>query len=55
MLATASASWAVKDRLLTNSLLGNDRGALGSPRIFVDRDFMYFGNDQLPLVRQRLS
>jgi hypothetical protein len=26
----------------------------GSPTLFVDRTDMYFGNDQLPLVRQAL-
>ena len=48
-------SWAVKDRLRTNTQDAIDRGAYGSPTIFIDRDFMYFGSDQLPLVRQRLS
>ena len=30
------------------------RGGYGSPTIFVDRDDMYFGNDQLPLVEAAL-
>lgn len=31
------------------------RGGYGSPTIFVDRDDMYFGNDQLPLVEAALK
>jgi 2-hydroxychromene-2-carboxylate isomerase len=31
------------------------RGGYGSPTIFVDREHMYFGNDQLPLVEFALS
>ena len=43
MLAAASMSWAVKDRLRTNTQDAIDRGAYGSPTIFIDRDFMYSG------------
>ncbi|HEV7232842.1 MAG TPA: 2-hydroxychromene-2-carboxylate isomerase [Sphingorhabdus sp.] len=31
------------------------RGGYGSPTIFVDGKWMYFGNDQLPLVEYRLK
>ena len=31
------------------------RGGYGSPTIFVDKDDMYFGNDQLPLVEAALT
>ena len=54
-LAERAASQPVKDRLRENTQEAIDRGAYGSPTIFVDRDHMYFGNDQLPLVRQRLE
>ena len=54
-LAERAASQPVKDRLRENTQEAIDRGAYGSPTIFVDRDHMYFGNDQLPLVRQRLK
>lgn len=53
-LAKASQRQEVKDRLRANTQEAIDRGAFGSPTIFVDRDHMYFGNDQLPLVRRRL-
>lgn len=53
-LAACAASQPVKDRLRENTQEAINRGAYGSPTIFVDRDNMYFGNDQLPLVRQRL-
>lgn len=53
-LADAASAPPAKDRLRTNTQEAIDRGAFGSPSIFVDGRFMYFGNDQLPLVRQRL-
>ena len=53
-LAASANTQDVKDRLRANTQEAIDRGAYGSPTIFVDRDLMYFGNDQLPLVRQRL-
>jgi 2-hydroxychromene-2-carboxylate isomerase len=31
------------------------RGGYGSPTIFVDKTYMYFGNDQLPLVEFALN
>ena len=53
-LAEQAQSQPVKDRLRANTDEAIARGAFGSPSIFVDKDHMYFGNDQLPLVRARL-
>lgn len=53
-LADMAQSQAVKDRLRANTDEAIARGAFGSPTIFVDKEHMYFGNDQLPLVRARL-
>jgi 2-hydroxychromene-2-carboxylate isomerase len=39
-------------RANTDELTG--RGGYGSPTIFIDRNDMYFGNDQLPLVEAAL-
>jgi len=44
----------VKDRLRANTEEAVKRGAYGSPTIFVDEKWMYFGNDQMPLVEARL-
>lgn len=41
----------VKDRLRANTEEVIARGGYGSPTIFVNGDDMYFGNDQLPLVK----
>jgi 2-hydroxychromene-2-carboxylate isomerase len=54
-LADKAASPPVKDLLRTNTQEAIDRGAFGSPTIFVGGRHMYFGNDQLPLVRQRIA
>lgn len=43
-----------KARLRANTQAVIDRGGYGSPTIFVDGEDMYFGNDQLPLVRRAL-
>ncbi len=53
-LADMAQSQPVKDRLRANTDEAIARGAFGSPTIFVDREHLYFGNDQLPLVRARL-
>lgn len=45
----------IKSRLCDNTQEAIDRGAFGSPTFFVDSRFMYFGNDQLPLVQQRIE
>ena len=54
-LAAAAGSDAVKARLRANTDELIARGGYGSPTIFVDRDDMYFGNDQLPLVEAALK
>lgn len=54
-LAAQAQGQAAKDRLRANTQEAIDRGAFGSPTFFVDRKFMYFGNDQLPLVYQRVA
>ncbi len=45
---------AVKALLRANTDELITRGGYGSPTIFVDRNDMYFGNDQLPLVEAAL-
>jgi len=54
-LAAAAQTDAVKARLRANTQEVIDRGGFGSPTMFVDKTEIYFGNDQLPLVRQALS
>jgi 2-hydroxychromene-2-carboxylate isomerase len=46
---------AVKALLRANTDEVIARGGYGSPIIFVDREHMYFGNDQLPLVEFALK
>lgn len=53
-LVEAASRQPAKDRLRANTQEAIDRGAFGSPSLFVDRTHLYFGNDQLPLVRQRV-
>jgi 2-hydroxychromene-2-carboxylate isomerase len=55
VLRAASQSDAVKARLRANTDELIARGGYGSPTLFVDRDAMYFGNDQLPLVEFALQ
>lgn len=45
---------SVKDRLRANTDELVERGAFGSPTLFINGDDMYFGNDRLPLVEARL-
>jgi 2-hydroxychromene-2-carboxylate isomerase len=54
-LARRSREDAVKQRLRANTQEVIDRGGFGSPTMFVDGTEIYFGNDQLPLVRQALG
>jgi len=54
-LAGEAQGQEAKDRLRANTQEAIDRGAFGSPTFFVDRKFMYFGNDQLPLVYRRIA
>jgi 2-hydroxychromene-2-carboxylate isomerase len=53
-LLARSQEDAIKLKLRANTQEAIDRGAFGSPTIFVDGTQMFFGNDQLPLVRQAL-
>lgn len=50
----AIASPRVKDRLRANTDELIRRGGFGSPTFFVGGDDMYFGNDNLPLIRAAL-
>lgn len=54
-LAEVATTQPVKDRLRTNTEEAIARGAFGSPSIFVGGEHMYFGNDQLPLIRRRVQ
>ncbi len=54
-IARQATSDEVKARLRSNTREAIDRGAFGSPTFFVAKKFMYFGNDQLPLVQQRVE
>jgi 2-hydroxychromene-2-carboxylate isomerase len=53
-LARRSQTDEVKQRLRANTQEVIDRGGFGSPTMFVDGE-IFFGNDQLPLVRQALT
>ena len=59
-LAEQAGTQPVKDRLRANTEEAIERGAYGSPTLFVSgpgegAERMYFGNDQLPLVRHRVT
>jgi 2-hydroxychromene-2-carboxylate isomerase len=54
-LLARAGSQPVKDMLRANTDEAIARGAFGSPTVFVGERFMYFGNDQLPLVLQRIA
>lgn len=57
-LAAKTQDQSVKDRLRANTDEAIERGAYGSPSIFVpygDGERMYFGNDQLPLVNRAIK
>lgn len=41
----------IKDALRANTQEAIDRGAFGSPTMFVGGNDMYFGNDRMPLIR----
>ncbi|MCR6736582.1 MAG: 2-hydroxychromene-2-carboxylate isomerase [Afipia sp.] len=45
---------AIKDQLKANTDEAIARGAFGSPTIYLDKTDMYFGNDRLPLIRDKL-
>ncbi len=54
-MRAASQTDAVKALLRANTEELIERGGYGSPTIFVDGKWMYFGNDQLPLVDFKLK
>jgi 2-hydroxychromene-2-carboxylate isomerase len=54
-LRAASQTDEVKALLRANTEELIARGGYGSPTLFIDRDDMYFGNDQLPLVEAALQ
>jgi len=54
-LVAQTQEQAIKDRLRANTEEVIERGGYGSPTIFVGGDDMYFGNDQLPLVKAALK
>ena len=45
----------IKDRLRANTEEAIAKGAFGSPTMIVNQAQLYFGNDQLPLVRHALA
>lgn len=53
-LISMTAEQAIKDHLRGNTEEAIARGAYGSPTLFVG-DALYFGNDQLPLVKEALA
>ena len=53
-LVDRASEQVVKDRLRANTEEAIAKGAFGSPTMIVNEDRLYFGNDQLPLVRQAL-
>lgn len=54
-LIAQSQSDPIKQRLRANTDEVIERGGFGSPSIFVDQADMYFGNDQLPLVKKAIQ
>jgi 2-hydroxychromene-2-carboxylate isomerase len=52
-LIEQASKQSVKDQLRANTEAAIALGAYGSPSVFID-DKLYFGNDQLPLVRDVL-
>jgi 2-hydroxychromene-2-carboxylate isomerase len=53
-LVDRAGGQVIKDRLRANTQEAITKGAFGSPTMIVNEDRLYFGNDQLPLVRQAL-
>ena len=53
-LISTTTKQTIKDHLRANTEEAIARGAYGSPTLFVG-DALYFGNDQLPLVKQALA
>tara|TARA_Y100001935_G_C17248022_1_gene479435 strand:+ start:542 stop:1135 length:594 start_codon:yes stop_codon:yes gene_type:complete len=44
----------IKERLIQNTQELMDRGGFGSPTFFLDKNDMYFGNDRLQLIEEKL-
>jgi len=55
MFSAAIADQACKDRLRANTNELIERGGYGAPTMFIDHDEMYFGNDRMEIVEQRLK
>ena len=53
-LVQQTTTQEVKDRLRANTEEAIAKGAYGSPTMIVNDGQLYFGNDQLPLVRQAM-
>ncbi len=49
------AEQGIKDQLRANTEEVIERGAYGSPTIYINSDDMYFGNDRLPLIERKLE
>jgi 2-hydroxychromene-2-carboxylate isomerase len=45
----------IKNQLRANTDEVIERGAYGSPTIYINGDDMYFGNDRLPLIEKKLQ
>ena len=43
-----------KERLISNTQELMDRGGFGSPTFFLNEDDMYFGNDRIQLLEEKL-
>ena len=43
-----------KERLISNTQELIDRGGFGSPTFFLNDDDMYFGNDRIQLLKEKL-
>ena len=52
-LISGTAEQSIKAQLRSNTEEAIERGAYGSPTMFID-NALYFGNDQLPLLRAAL-
>lgn len=50
-----SSSDIIKAKLRANTEEAIERGSFGSPTIFIEGEDMYFGNDQLPLVKRAIK
>jgi 2-hydroxychromene-2-carboxylate isomerase len=44
----------VKEKLISNTQELMDRGGFGSPTFFIDETDMYFGNDRIQLIEEKL-